>query len=237
MLHGITTIFVFDNNDPSTEYVGDCIDKEIRSKVIIIPVNYFQQFQKQAYIDLYKTVGYKYDWCGFIDIDEYIWCTPGHTIPGVLNKIDQSIEAVRLNWQIYGDDGILDGDVNIPVYKRIKVKLNHKYNTHAKCIVRGGLHNVDFQSVHYPLVNGRMPKQALPSGKLLSDDAKIDVNDIEYTTLYINHYMTKTWEEFKRQKLNRTDAALTRILGEEYFFRINPNTKHLVKDPHISHTM
>ena len=37
--------------------------------------------------------------------------------------------------------------------------------------------------------------------------------------------MTKTWEEFKQQKLNRTDAALDRHLKEDYYFIINPETK------------
>ena len=48
---------------------------------------------------------------------------------------------------------------------------------------------------------------------------------IQYTIAYLAHYITKTWEEFKKQKLNRTDAALSRIISINYFKEINKNTK------------
>ena len=70
-----------------------------------------------------------------------------------------------------------------------------------------------------------MPIQCLPSGKSLNELAQIDLNTTEYNIAYLAHYITKTWEEFKKQKLNRTDAALSRIISINYFKEINKNTK------------
>ena len=221
---GFDKIYLFDNNDPSTEFVGNFIDSDIKNNVIIIPVNHFKQFQKQAYNDFYKNFGINYDWTAFIDIDEFIVLIKHKNIKDFLSTINCNIEEVRLNWQIYGDDGIKNGDIKIPVYKRIVKKLKHEYNFHGKCIVKGKLENIKFDSVHYALVNDKMPKQCLPNGEVLNDTSKIHLGKIDYSTAYIAHYMTKTWEEFKKQKLNRTDAALERILKENYFYIINPKS-------------
>lgn len=222
---GFDEIYLFDNNDPTVEYVGNRIDKNYINKVIIIPVNHFKRFQKKAYNDMYKHFGKDFDWTAFIDLDEYFILNKHNNIKDFLSTIKPNIECVRLNWQIYGDDGILNGDITIPVYKRIVKKLNHPFNTHGKCIVRGNFNNVVFNSVHYPTINNKMPIQCLPSGKRLNNLAKIDLNTTEYHIAYLAHYITKTWEEFKKQKLNRTDAALSRILSINYFKEINKNTK------------
>ena len=225
---GFDRIFIFDNNSPNSEYVGNYIDTNMRSNITIIPVNYFSQFQKQAYNDFYAHIGTKFDWTAFIDIDEFIYTPTRNTIKSLLTSIPRNIEVVRLNWQIYGDDGILNGDVTVPVYERITKKVQHEYNYHAKCMVRRHLSNVIFNAVHYPSIHNVMPKQCTPSGKVLPDSAKINIGTIDYSQLYINHYMTKTWEEFKKQKLNRSDASLTRTLTEEYYFKINPTTRQLI---------
>lgn len=227
---GFDKIYLFDNNDPSTEFVGNFIDNKIKSNVVIIPVNHFKQFQKQAYNDFYKNFGVDFDWSAFIDIDEFIVINEKYkSIKDCLDKFKKS-EMIRLNWQIYGDDGNLNGDISIPIYERIKNKLNHKFNFHAKCILKGGFDNVDFTSVHYALVNNKMPIQSLSNGKILDSNQKITIKEIDYSEMYIAHYMTKTWEEFKKQKLNRSDAALTRTLKEDYYFRINPETRKKIKN-------
>lgn len=219
---GFDKIFIFDNNEPETPFVGNFLKNKTKEHVIIIPVNHFKQFQKQAYNDFYKNFGVNYDWSAFIDIDEFIVLNKNKNIKDFLSNIKDEFNSVRLNWQIYGDDhGKASDDVSIPIFKRITEKLNHIYNNHGKCIIRGNLKNIDFKSVHYPLSNNKMLSQCLPSGKKLDDHSKIDLKEQEFEIAYLAHYMTKTYNEFKKQKLNRTDAALTRILNDEYFYRIN----------------
>lgn len=219
---GIDKIYIFDNNDINSEYVGNCIDKDILDRITIIPVNNFKEFQKQAYNDFYYNFSMFYDWIAFIDIDEFI-NVKCNDIKTLLSTIPKNINVVRLNWQIYGDDhGSASSDISVPVYERITEKLNRTYNMHGKSIVRGKLNNVKFNSVHYPTIDNKMPSQCLPSGKQLTDDSKIVLSTCEYDIAYLAHYMTKTYSEFVKQKLNRTDAALKRTLQKDYFFNINP---------------
>lgn len=222
---GFDEIYIFDNNEKTTEYVGNRIDENIKNKVFIIPANTLTYgFQVKVYTKFYQDFNKEFDWIGFLDIDEFIVLNKHKNIKDLLETIDKDTPVLRMNWQMYGDDGILNGDISIPVYERIKNKLNHPYNYHGKCLVRGNIPNTVFTSSHYPMINGKIAKQCLPSNKLVNN-AQVNIGCIEYDIAYIAHYMTKTWEEFKKQKLNRTDAGFDRRLTIQYFKTINPNTK------------
>lgn len=224
---GFDEIYIFDNNDKTAEYIGNRIDKNIKDKVFIIPANTLTHgFQVKVYSLFYRDFNKEFDWIGYLDIDEFIVLNKHNNIKDFLSTISSDIQTVRMNWQIYGDDGILNGDINVPVYKRIVKKLNHSFNMHGKCIVRGNIKDCHFISSHYPVIgsNNELTKSCLPSGKKLQND-KVSIGKIEYDVAYIAHYMTKTWEEFKKQKLNRTDAGFNKKLSIDYFKRINPNTK------------
>jgi hypothetical protein len=223
---GFDKIFIFDNNEKTTEYVGNRIDRSISEHITIIPANDCTYgFQVKVYSQFYDKFNKEFDWLAFLDIDEFIVLNKHKSIKDLLSTINSDIPVLRLNWQMYGDDGILSGDIKVPVYKRIVKKLNHRYNLHGKCLVRGNVEGVVFKSSHYPMINGQVGKSCFPSGRLLGPEAKVNIGAIEYSIAYIAHYMTKTWEEFKKQKLNRTDAGFNRRLSIEYFKEINPNTK------------
>lgn len=223
---GVDSISIFDNNDVSSEWIGNRIDRDLlNSRVKIIPAsNFTAGFQVKVYTAFYNAAKNTFDWLGFFDIDEFLMLPKYKTIPELLNTIRKDINVLRLNWQIYGDDGIVNGDISIPIYKRITNKLNHQYNFHGKCFVRGGLDDVLFTSSHYPLINGQVPVQCSPSNQLIGRPT-INLGRIEYNTAYLAHYMTKTWSEFKSQKLGRTDAGFDRTLTIQYYKNINPLTK------------
>ena len=224
---GFDEIYIYDNNEINAEYIGNKIEDSIKEKVFIIPANTLTHgFQVKVYSEFYKKHITEFDWIGYFDIDEFVVLNNHKNIKDFLFTFKQDIQTIRLNWQIYGDDGILNGDISVPVYKRIVKKLNHPYNWHGKCIVRGNIKDCHFISSHYPVIgtNNLLTKSCLPSGKILTND-KVNIGQIEYDVAYIAHYMTKTWEEFKKQKLNRTDAGFDRLLTIQYFKNINPNTK------------
>ena len=129
-----------------------------------------------------------------------------------------------MKWKVFGDGDLITRDINIPVYKGItKPSSNTIFNSQAKCIVRGRLDNVIFESVHYPLINGVVPKQKLPNGKITY--GKISINE-KSNGICLNHYMTKTISEFIDQKLARgTDACFPeRVIDFDYFWKINDKT-------------
>lgn len=106
--------------------------------------------------------------------------------------------------------------MSIPVYKALTIPVTTMYNTHAKCLLRGGVKNVEFTSVHYPKINGKTPKQKLPNGIVTYGEIKC--NELSDGP-YIKHFMTKTLDEFINQKLARgTDACFSdRVIDFDYF--------------------
>lgn len=187
---GVSCISIFDNNDTSAEWIGNRIDsKLINTRVKIIPAHHLTAgFQVNVYTLFYNKANIYFDWIGFFDIDEFIVLPKHNTVTDFLSTIRSDINVLRLNWQIYGDDGMINGDTSIPVYQRITKKLTHPYNYHGKCFVRGGLNDVLFTSSHYPLINGRIPVQCLPSNKIIGTPT-INLGQIEYDTAYLAHYM------------------------------------------------
>ena len=67
-----------------------------------------------------------------------------------------------------------------------------------------------------------MPVQYMCDGTITT--GKIILSKI-CNCAFINHYITKTISEFLKQKFNRTDAAISRILNINYFWIINNKTK------------
>ncbi len=222
---GIDEIHIYDNNDKSYSPVENCI-KINSGRVVIHKIPDAKNFQRGVYTKFYIQNKDRFDWIIFIDIDEFINLNNQYTsIKEFLNdKLFYDTDVIRLKWKIFGDGDLITRDINIPVYKGItKPSNNTIFNSQAKCIVRGGLDNVIFESVHYPLINGVVPKQKLPNGKITY--GKISINE-KSNGICLNHYMTKTIAEFIDQKLARgTDACFPeRVIDFDYFWKINDKT-------------
>ena len=67
---GFDKIYLFDNNNSETPYVGDFIDQKDKVEVINVRDKHEKDFQNKCYNDFYTS--HSFDWCAFIDIDEYI---------------------------------------------------------------------------------------------------------------------------------------------------------------------
>ena len=63
----------------------------------------------------------------------------------------------------------------------------------------------------------------MPSGKPCKSKTAID-EDYSEETVYLNHYITKTLDEFINQKLNRNDAVFNQRLKMNYYWRVNKKT-------------
>lgn len=223
---GVDEIHLFDNNDLDYEPIEKRIDKKYLNKVFITKIPGAQKFQLSTYDKFYKENKNRFDWIGFLDIDEYVVVKKWDNIKEFLNDDKfKNYNVIKLNWHMYGDDGKVERDMSVPVYKGIVKRLKgQEYESHCKQFVRGhNKYNVEICSNHYCTFDGRLPKQIMPDGK--PTQAKISgARNCEEA--YINHYMTKTLNEFIKQKLARgTDACFpNRKIDLEYFWRINKKT-------------
>lgn len=229
---GFDQIYLFDNNDKNTPYVGNFIDKEYKDRVIIKDISGLsgRGFQKKVYKDFYDTYKNTFDWCFFCDIDEFLMGIK-NIKEFLSNPSFNNVEQIRIKWKLYGDDDMIERDISVPVYQAFKKQINNnKKSNQGKAIIRGHLNKIYFNSVHYGACDEHetILKSCLPSSKECHSKVNIE-EDYSNEQVYLNHYMTKTLSEFVKQKQGRGDAVHGTVLDLEYFWRINKKTKDKLK--------
>lgn len=233
---GVDKIYIYDNNDTNKGYsLEKSISKENLSKCEIINVRgqSGKCFQHNTYTNFYNKYKDTFDWCLFVDVDEYLNGIKNIkmllSLP-IYNKFNQ----IRVKWILFGDDDLIERDMSKPVYKAFKKpvysslhrNLQQKGNLEwqGKSIVRGKLNNVIFTSVHFAKYkSGAMLESCLPNG--MRCYSKVVICERYNCGIYLYHYMTKTISEFINQKLNRNDAVYNTSIKLDYFWRINKKTQ------------
>lgn len=244
---GVDKIYIYDNNDKKKRNALErAIDIDYLPKCEIINVRGKKGvcFQHDIYTEFYNTYKDTFDWCFFVDIDEYL--TNVVNIKLLLSlPIYRKYNQIRVKWRLFGDDDLISRDMSLPLYKAFKKPvasslsktLDKKGNLErqGKCIVRGGLPSLTFTSVHYARYSGgRIVESCLPSGEPCYSTTVIK-EKYNACSIFLNHYMTKTISEFIEQKLNRNDAVFNTSIKLDYFWQINKKTEEKLR--YIEHKL
>lgn len=156
--------------------------------------------QIEAYrhcIDNYKNDS---EWIAFIDIDEFIWSNKYNKITEALDTFPEYYNAVGVNWLCFGS-GDQQKYIDKPVIERFTWRKNQDIpaNHYIKSIIRMSNGIFTFYDAHYALI----PTYS-PNGKLINGSHN---TDHDYSILQINHYGSKSKEEWiKRQSLGKPDT-------------------------------
>jgi hypothetical protein len=200
------------------DYIDEWINYHIKlgfSKIIIYQNDwrYFGQFKDSNLIELIEYDGelkqisaynhfieqyYKdYDWAAFIDVDEFIVLKQDNDISGFLEKYND-YSSLGLNWNMFGSNGLkFDGEYS--VLKRF-LKCHQILIEEIKCLINFnksgktlefGLNNPHNISKINTTIN--VEKTNYINGPL----NKNNLNNREIA--YINHYYTKTKEEWDKK--------------------------------------
>jgi hypothetical protein len=217
---GFDHILIADNNHEGEERFEDVLQDYVDRGLVTI-LNYRNQtaVQNRTYNDVYQKYQDTFDWMAFFDFDEFLDIREG-TLEDLL---DTAEDVVLVNWECYGDNGLVHYDER-PCWKRFKKPLPHplyvQYKTHAendhvKSIIRCWAPSINFY--RNPHVIGEMsPFRAYdPKAKAV-----------------LRHYITKTAEEWlwrsKRGSGNRT-LAVWRNTYAGRFFKYNERTEEKSK--------
>jgi len=238
---GFSEIYIFDNNDEDYEPIENRIDKNIISKIHIFKVPGKQEkFQRASYSLFTKYFNKNYNWCAYIDIDEFIVLKNWRNIKEFLNESKfNNAEVIKLEWHIYGDNDEIKQDISIPIYERITKETNSKFRIHqSKGIVRGNKEYL-FTSSHFPSnIDESYCNQVDINGKSIKKKRFVALSK-RYEDAYIAHYMTKTLDEFMNQKFLRIEQNGANYKGNlmlsedpykrfTYYFKINQITTEKV---------
>ena len=215
---GFHHIFIADNNHDGEEHFEEVLgDFVTKGNVTILNYRNKVAYQRQAYAEIYAKYQKDYDWMAFFDFDEFLDIRKG-TLQELLS-VSPFMPAVLINWECYGDNGLVKYD-DRPCWERFSKPLphplhvqykSHAENDHVKSIIRGGIGNICFK--HNPHVIGDM-----------SPFREYDPND----RAVLRHYITKTAEEWLWRSQRGSGARTLAMWRETYagrFFKYNERTK------------
>ena len=238
---GVDKIYLYDNNDLDTPFVGDFISSKFLNKVVIKNIRGQQKpkLQHDIYTGFYIKYGKTFDWCLFCDIDEFLFgITNFHS--WLMQPKFKYAKQIRVKWKLFGDDNLITRDMSQKVVDTFKMEITHSLNRNlvnkgnlelqGKMLVRGGLDNVVIRSPHFASYSYRdnLIPSILPSGHTCNSKVVI-YEDYSQEKVFLHHYMTKSLNEFIEQKLNRNDAVFNQALKIDYFWRINKKTPEKIK--------
>lgn len=241
---GFDHIYLYDNNELTTPFVGDFIDSEYKDRVTIKNIRGMvrEKLQHDIYTGFYQKYGKTFDWCLFCDIDEFLMGVDNiHDFLNRNKNYFNNFEQIRIKWKLFGDDNLIERPMKEPIYKEIVQQVTsslnrdliHKGNleNQGKAIVRGGLNGVVIKSPHFASRWARQNilKSCLPSGMACYRSGVAIEDDYSKESVFLNHYMTKTLSEFINQKIGRSDAVFGNTINLDYYWRINKKTKEKIE--------
>ena len=228
--YGVDKIFLYDNNELNGERFNNILNDYIKIGLIEI-VNFrgVKKPQLKSYKNCFKKNYKKYDWLIFYDIDEFLFLKNYKNIKLFLKeKRFIKCQSIQLNWIFHTDNNLLYYD-NRSLIKRFPVREEKARNKKIggyqgiKSIIRGNI-KIKVSCPH------------MISPKLIScdgfgnikekNDIATNISDFEY--YYIDHYYSKSTEEFilkilKSDVIHNLDNRL-KLLKIEVYFTINQIT-------------
>lgn len=204
---GFNHIILGDNNDEGETKYDDII-KEFGNAISLVDLRGKEAVQKPFYNWVIKNVPYV--WCAFIDADEFItFATDRFCNMRDFLSHNPYANAYKLNWKLYGDNnqvtktegGVIERFPN-PLPEDFKYKYDFPENYHVKSILNKSIECKFIDNPH--TVNG-CDDYFQPNGDFIGNDSPFNKN-MDYSTLYIRHYYTKSLEEWVNNKMGRRYA-------------------------------
>ena len=248
---GISKIFLYDNNDVNGECFEDVLNNYIEDKFVVIE-NYRGKIrtndsnsddglsiQGQAYKDCIDKHWNEFDWICFFDIDEFLSIDSKYKDLDDFFKDFKDYDGVKVQWRCYGDDNQIFYE-DKPVIKRFKKDNNYSYSNRIKTILKCQNYlnkNLKF-SAHGPFNKDLNIVNVLK--KRLDKNPYIDTtnNNLPYVDLpvYLDHFYSKSCDEFFRRKYMQTSAVFGAKKGRNYdinflikqYFETNQKTKEKI---------
>jgi hypothetical protein len=220
-LVGVERFFLYDNG--SVDDWRTVLAPYIREGVV--EVHHWPHGQQyDAYDDCLQQHGPESRWIAFIDIDEFLFSPTGTPLPEMLTSYERW-PGVGVHWCVYGGSGHLQKPNGLVIESYLHHTTDPLRNRWIKSIVdpsrtvrcltshafryRAGGARAYAVDEHHRELSDRQPRREPGSNSGWS-------NDISHDLLRINHYWTKSREEWDR-KAARPDAMHG---GDRFFVRI-----------------
>lgn len=211
---GFDHVFIYDNNPPDYEPVGDRL-QEFKEHVTIIPMSKIPAngWQEYAYTDCYRNYGSDFDWMAFFDIDEFLVLNDKISLKKRLMNI--TAENVLIPWKVYTWSRKIKRDVRNPVVSDF-TEFTEKDCDIVKSILKTNIASVlkngvnvhgQYHAQTYSDIEGNVLVPTVPHGKKKGIMTRTCFSQFSNfggcRVAELNHYWSKSLDEFIKFKLGR----------------------------------
>ena len=231
LLAGVDHFYLYDND--STDNQAEVAKPYVEAGL----VDYFpfsgKAMQYVAYNDAVKRFKFQCRYMAFIDGDEFIFPKSNRSIIEVVDEIllqDSNAEGLSINWQIFGSNGQDKADYSKGVLEQFTRRAPHDWNFTLYSQPVGGNPHVK------TIINPRMATVIANAHNSFFFEGKYSINEdgkkvplffstpVSVEKIAVNHYYTKSFEEFKSKKMERGRAdASSKSYSEGTFKRYDRN--------------
>lgn len=205
---GFTDIYLYEDDGSDThKYITDKFDNVYLNRFSDCNIKQYslkQQALFEWFILNYKD---KYDWCAFIDVDEYIRFEDGWTLDK-LCKMFKDKNGIYIQQKTYGANGHLTkpiGGLQENYTSPENVYRYHREKANMKSIVNLHKNNLSFSRKVHKVAGG------------VFTNGINRQRDICYQKCWYDHYYTKSWEEWKARFI-RGDVKTGNCKPYYFFF-------------------
>jgi glycosyltransferase involved in cell wall biosynthesis len=222
IIQGVSEFILFD--DGSSDQTPELVREAGRhADITLIPLGTdcetFDHVQRKAYVRGSAYMYGKVDFLAFIDADEFLYSKGGLSLPAELKRFSGDVSAIAINLRLFGSSGHSEYSPDLVISRFTRcTKPGHPGNLWVKTIARperelkfDSVHTVDIGSgcyVHNDLV--RFEKSPEHPGR---------GGHIGAGNLQINHYMLKSFSEFKEKQARGRIRGLGTRYDDSFFLR------------------
>ncbi len=217
LIVGVEHFYLYNNN--SSDGFMEILTPYINRGVITLIDWPMQQGQLAAYNDAINRYSHETKWMGFIDLDEFVVPKKADTVYDFLKQFDSKAGAVLIYWRVFGSSGIVKRDKTKLFTEQFTLSFP-KWNDIGKCF-----YNTDFEfGGDLSWKNNMLHHWCwCKHGKLFIPPVnpenrvtfpKRNIIRHEQLPIQINHYVTKSYEDYYYKAMMKTDV----------YFKDNPRT-------------
>jgi hypothetical protein len=203
MAIGVDHFFLYDNG--STDDLHEVLKPYADHGVVTAVYFPMRGLQRDANNHVVRFFGSTTDWLAYVDIDEFLVPERDERIGDILGRLGDAEQVLVSRKEFcYGGHRTPPAGLVTEAYREVSVDVPRVGTSEilAKPIIRPagvarvGIHNAT--TVHGRTVN--------TAGQPTSEEATV-IEDPSYANLQMNHYYTKSWQEFQAKRTRATTST------------------------------
>ena len=226
---GIDHIFIYDDNDKSSEKFSNYLNiDEIKYVTIYENIKRKILNQSDAFTDCYKNNKNKFNWILMVDMDEFLYVENNKLKNYLMHPIFNKCDFIKFHWVHPTDNNNIHYE-NKSLFERFQRP--YKKSIFIKSIIRGNISNLKYW-VHSPYISPIKNITCNNIGQIIKYEYMNfeGYERINIKKAYIIHFNYKSTEEF----INKFKRGYSNWFGKEYNNFLNNKIEDYFRDNKIT---